>query len=876
MDVGSEFSHYRVIEHIGRGGMADVWSARDTRLSRTVAVKTIARDLSQELDPIKLFEREAQTIAALEHPHILPIYEFGEYDGQLFIVMRYVSGGSLEDVIEDGPLAVDETLRVTRAVGQALAYAHANQVIHLDLKPSNILLDSYRSPYLADFGLATMLGPEGRAANPGSGTLLYMAPEQVTADVLDRRADIYSFAILIFHMLTGQLPYDAAYPLALKQLQQNDDLPDVRSLRPGLPNSLNDVLRRASRLDLADRTDSMEEVVAGIENILMSGRMPISLDTATGRALPASRAGRTTSPLDQFETGPLEGLISGPIDGLITGPLAPSAGETKSLDALITGPLDDLITTKPLPQTEKETAPLDSLITGPITAPSGTRDLDALITGPLDGLISRPLPQESPARAGNDLDALITGPLDGLIGPSQPALTPQELARREVLDVYQKARRAYARGQGRFVLGVTDYILIADEYAHAEQYGLELDDSGLQMLLRGALEYDHELDFWWGKLDDDARRWTALHALRGENAAARERALEHLLTVPDAEPPIIPKQVAQALQVEPNKTARKAAIAVLAARASASRTWRAAAFSPEIDAILADQALDDEFPDVAALAAEAIGRIRSTAAVAPLAAAQQRGDRGALRALALVRDQAGSLPDSVSTAARLYAWLNNTSRRLVERPMAAVWRFIWAFAGGFLGFAFYAWAGLTASPGWEVLIVQIYAKTVTTALTVAFFTALRVIIADEIWQRLRGFWPAWVRALLAFATGALMGTLMWAAFTAILLEGIVDANSSLIGGVGIALSFGLMNLFRMPGWLSALVTFAGLYIPAFATWNAYTTGAMPVPLIYIVEDSQLITWLVPAFLLVALGINAQALWRDVGGLRRRMRAKDAP
>ena len=871
MDVGSEFSHYRVIEHIGRGGMADVWSARDTRLSRTVAVKTIARDLSQDLDPIKLFEREAQTIAALEHPHILPIYEFGEYDGQLFIVMRYVSGGSLEDVIEAGPLSVEETLRVTRAVGQALGYAHANQVIHLDLKPSNILLDSYRSPYLADFGLATMLGPEGRAANPGSGTLLYMAPEQVTADVLDRRADIYSFAILVFHMLTGQLPYDAAYPLALKQLQQGDDLPDVRSLRPGLPDALNDVLRRACRLELSERTDSMDAVIAGIEGVLMSGRAPISLDTTTGRALAGTSAGRTTSPLDQVLTGPLEGLISGPIDGLISRPLAPQSGtETRSLDALISGPLDDLITTRPLPPTERATQPL---ITGPLTAGPSTRDLDSLITGPLEGLISKPLPTAEAAAmksGGGDLDALITGPLDGLISRPAPALTPQELARREVLDVYQKARRAYARGQGRFVLGVTDYNLIADEYAHAEQYGLELDDAGTQMLLRGALEYDHEIDFWWAKLDDDLRRWTALHALRGENAAARERALTCLLTVPDAEPPIIPKQVAQALQVEPNKAARKAAIAVLAVRAPASRNWREAAYSHEIDAVLADQALDGANPDVAVLAAEAIGRLRSAAAVAPIAAAQQRGDRGALRALALVRDQAGSLPGSVSTTARLYAWLDNTGRRLFERPMAAVWRFIWAFVGAFAGFAFYAWVGLTASPGWEVLIVQIYAKTVTTGLTVAFFSALRVIFADEIWQRLRGFWPTWIRALLAFAVGVFFGTIMWSAFTAILLEGVADTNTSLMGGVGIALAFLLMNLFRMPGWLSTLITFAGLYVPVVYTWWAYSTGQMPTPLIYIVEDSQLITWLVPTLLLTALGVNAQALWRDVRGLRRRL------
>src|SRR5215207_1791355 len=153
MEVGVEFGQYRVIEHIGRGGMADVWSARDKRLNRTVAIKTIVRDLSQEMDPIRMFEQEAQVIAALEHPQILPIYEFGDYENQLYIVMRYVTGGSLENIVEEGPLPLDQVVRLGRAIAQALDYAHENQVVHLDLKPSNILLDSHESPYLADFGL---------------------------------------------------------------------------------------------------------------------------------------------------------------------------------------------------------------------------------------------------------------------------------------------------------------------------------------------------------------------------------------------------------------------------------------------------------------------------------------------------------------------------------------------------------------------------------------------------------------------------------------------------------------------------------------------------------------------------------------------------
>src|SRR5690606_4455968 len=124
------------------------------------------------------------------------------------------------------------------AIGQALDYAHDNNVIHLDLKPPNILLDSSKSPYLADFGLATVLDPEGRARNPGSGTLLYMAPEQFMSDTLDHRADIYSFSIMLFHMFTGRLPFDGTVPLALQQIQRGEEMPFVDDYMAHLPMEL--------------------------------------------------------------------------------------------------------------------------------------------------------------------------------------------------------------------------------------------------------------------------------------------------------------------------------------------------------------------------------------------------------------------------------------------------------------------------------------------------------------------------------------------------------------------------------------------------------------------------------------------------------------
>jgi len=511
MDVGVEFGHYRVIEHIGRGGMADVWSARDKRLNRTVAIKTVARDLSHDMNPVKLFEREAQTIANLEHPHILPIYEFGDYDGQLYIVMRYVSGGSLEDVLEEGPLPPTEVMRLSRAVAQALDYAHENKVVHLDLKPSNILLDSYQLPYLADFGLATVMGPEGRAANPGSGTLLYMAPEQLTAEVLDQRADVYSFSIMLFHMLTGQLPFDAVVPLALKQIQMNEMLPDLESVEPGLPAGISEILRRGTEVDLDKRPTTLREIVESIEAVLGVG----------APAKPQARVG----------TNVPKGVVR-PED-LVT--------RTEPMEELITGPLDNLIT---------RTAPVDESA------------LSDILSGPLDGLITAPQDRiKKPDTNADIVTKIDLGDLSELMDVS-----PEAMARREAIDIYTRAYRAWLHGQGRFLLGITHFMLINDYYVNSEQHNLEIDESGTEMMLRGALEYDHDIETWWAKLDDASRRLVTLHALLSESAPARVRALQRLETLPDADPPQIPRLVAQQMQVETNTPALLAAIQVLERR----------------------------------------------------------------------------------------------------------------------------------------------------------------------------------------------------------------------------------------------------------------------------------------------------------------------
>ncbi len=268
MKVGEQLGQYVVVEHIGRGGMADVWSARDERLHRTVAIKTIMADLSDEATRSR-FEHEAHIIAALEHPHILPIYDFGEFQRQLYIVMRYVPGGSLLDrIVEQGGLPDAEVLRIGEAIAMALERAHTEKIVHRDLKPANVLLDRFGTPYLADFGLAAVVGL-GEEENVSSGTLIYMPPEQMFGQPVDHRADVYAFAIMLFQMITGEFPFGGEGALCLRQVQNGEELPDIRRYRPDLPEQVMAPLRIATAMDVNSRFDSamllMTEVSASIQ-----------------------------------------------------------------------------------------------------------------------------------------------------------------------------------------------------------------------------------------------------------------------------------------------------------------------------------------------------------------------------------------------------------------------------------------------------------------------------------------------------------------------------------------------------------------------------------------------------------------------------------
>ncbi|MGE0299441.1 PQQ-binding-like beta-propeller repeat protein [Pseudonocardia sp.] len=257
---GEVFGHYRLDALIGRGGMGEVFRAVDLRRNRVVALKRLPGQLASDDAYRQRFQREAALVARLNEPHIIPIHDYGEIDGRLFLDMRLVEGGDLATELADGPLPVARAVHIVSQIADALDAAHAAGLVHRDVKPPNVLIvpapggDGREVVYLTDFGIARQLdGPTLSQAGAVMGTLGYMAPERFTGDDWDARVDVYSLACVLFECLVGRKPFRASSVYAAMHAHLNEPPPRPTAERSGLSEGLDAVVARGMAKDPADR-----------------------------------------------------------------------------------------------------------------------------------------------------------------------------------------------------------------------------------------------------------------------------------------------------------------------------------------------------------------------------------------------------------------------------------------------------------------------------------------------------------------------------------------------------------------------------------------------------------------------------------------------
>ncbi|MEV8531716.1 serine/threonine-protein kinase [Streptomyces sp. NPDC051211] len=300
---GRRIAGYRVESEIGRGGMAVVYKATDLRLDRTVALKLLAPELARNDTFRKRFVHESKVAAAIDHPHIVPVFEAGETEGLLYIAMRYVAGLDLRALLDrTGPLPVDTAARIAGQVASALDAAHDHDLVHRDVKPGNILIaegtdsDHPEHVYLTDFGLTkkslSLTGFTG--VGQFVGTLDYVAPEQISGKPVDGRCDVYSLGCVVYETLAGGPPFQRDDDMALLWAHQYDPPPPLTSRRPGLPPALDGVLARALAKSPEDRWPTCLEFAGALRRAAAAdgGHPPtrIDLPAVTPAGLPATAA----------------------------------------------------------------------------------------------------------------------------------------------------------------------------------------------------------------------------------------------------------------------------------------------------------------------------------------------------------------------------------------------------------------------------------------------------------------------------------------------------------------------------------------------------------------------------------------------------------
>jgi serine/threonine-protein kinase len=292
---------YRLEARIGTGGMSTVYRALDETLERQVAIKLMNREIASDSDQLERFRREARAVAQLSHPHVVGVIDAGEDAGRPYIVFEYVEGETLKERIRRlGQLPVGEAVAYAIEIARALGAAHARHIVHRDVKPQNVLIDEEGSAKVTDFGIARTLDEDGLTQDGRVlGTTDYVSPEQALGHEVSGQSDLYSLGVVLYEMLTGQVPFRGENQVAVAMQHVREEIPDVRLLRPEVSASLAAVIDRATAKDLRDRYRSDDELIGDLEDVLAleAARSGSATGEATAVIATLPRSARDRVPL---------------------------------------------------------------------------------------------------------------------------------------------------------------------------------------------------------------------------------------------------------------------------------------------------------------------------------------------------------------------------------------------------------------------------------------------------------------------------------------------------------------------------------------------------------------------------------------------------